>query len=129
MKITIGALVLGTLAGAISGYYLGEYMKPPQTVKTITKVETHTRTVTVKSPDGTTKTETTTDTNTDSKTQVKIKANKTVNVSGLVANDFSNSIPKILYGVIVTKQLIGPTTIGGFALTNGVVGVSLGWGF
>lgn len=52
------------------------------------------------------------------------------NISALAGYDLSH--PRSLtplYGVSVTKQVLGPITVGAFGLTNGVLGVSLGVNF
>jgi len=52
----------------------------------------------------------------------------TLNVSALVGTDPMNSF-KPLYGFSVSKQFIGPVTIGLWGLTNSTVGISLGLNF
>jgi len=60
--------------------------------------------------------------------QISIQpAAKTWNVSALAGYDFSK--PKDLvpiYGVSVSKQVLGPWSIGAFGLTNGIIGLSIG---
>lgn len=93
-------------------------------------IVTVTRTVTL--PDGT-KDETTTVTDRSTtkhqESTTLVTAIPTLNVSGLVANDFSTGVLKPVYGISVSKQIIGPFTVGGFALTNGTIGVSVGLNF
>lgn len=98
-----------------------------------------TNSVTLTKPDGTT--EITTTTTIDSTTQKKEldnsksvtntettkKNSSAVNFSVLAGVDIKEFKP--FYGVILTKELIGPITIGVFGLTNGVVGVSAGLNF
>jgi hypothetical protein len=50
-----------------------------------------------------------------------------VNVSALVGYDTAKR--DYLYGISVTKEVMGPITVGAFGLNNGVVGVSLGYNF
>ena len=52
----------------------------------------------------------------------------TVNISALGAMDFGGTF-KPAYGVSVSKEFIGPITVGAFGLTNGVIGLSLGLNF
>ena len=104
-----------------------------------TATKTHTVTVTLKKPDGTTSTTQTTDTtsrsniieNQDETTKTVTQAQKksTMNVSILAANDFTKPTIIPRYGVSVTKELIGPLTFGVFGVNNGVVGISLGLNF
>jgi len=60
--------------------------------------------------------------------QVEVQlAVKTWNVSALAGYDFSK--PKDLvpiYGVSVSKQVLGPFTVGAYGLTNGIIGLSIG---
>lgn len=51
----------------------------------------------------------------------------TLNVSALAGVDFLTYRP--VYGASITKQLIGPVTMGAFGLTNGVAGISIGLNF
>jgi hypothetical protein len=104
--------------------------------------ETHTNTTvtTVKKPDGTITTVKKIDqivsdkTKTDS-TDSKISQNAStpqrasiMNVSVLGSPGFESGI-KMNYGVSVTKEVFGPLTVGGFGMTNGVIGVSIGLDF
>lgn len=113
------------------------------TVKQDQDKNTHTETIitTVKTPDGTVKTVKTidqiadvkTDTNVSqlSQTKTDIIAPKIniLNVSALIGNDFSKGIGFPAYGVSVTKQVLGPVTVGAYGLTTGVIGVSIGLNF
>ncbi len=97
---------------------------------------THTVTVITTKSDGTSVT--TIDKKTQSKSQEKdeisshldqiITSSKQskINISFLGANDFSKSIPVPIYGLSVSKEFIGPITVGAFGLTNGVIGLSIG---
>lgn len=129
-------LAVLTLVLAFAG---GRYsVQPPDTTSTTdTKIDkdTHTKktVVIIKDPDGkeTTTTvverdtKTKTDTNTSNTvTQVK---RSTLNVSALAGVDIKEKTA--IYGVSVTKEVLGPVTVGAYGLTNGVVGVSLGINF
>lgn len=62
-------------------------------------------------------------------TTVQNKVSK-INVSALVGTDLSKGLGLTpLYGVSVSKDFIGPVSIGAFGLTNGVIGVSVGIDF
>jgi len=106
--------------------------------------DTHTEKVitTVKTPDGTVKTvekidevaDVKIDTNSIQVTQQKKdvippKVN-TLNISALIGNDFSKGLGIYpVYGVSVTKQILGPVTIGAYGITNGTIGLSIGLNF
>lgn len=88
-------------------------------------------------PDGTVKVKKTIDSST--KTDVEKSSTKQtekivaptgskVNVSGIIANDGFRSLTPI-YGVSVSKEIIGPITAGVFGLTNGIIGASVGINF
>lgn len=125
----------------IVAFALGRYSKTVDTTsQTTTQVEKaqdkeeHTVTQTVKKVDGTVVTTITDDTSTKTNqitNQTKdstAKANSTLNISALVANDFKNPF-QLVYGVSITKQLLGPITVGAFGLTNQTIGVSIGVNF
>lgn len=108
--------------------------KTTDTTKTVDKTE-HKKIVIYKKPNGETVTTITDDTNTKTektKQVIDIKTTESrhniLNVSALVANDFRDTF-KPVYGVSVSKEILGPVTVGAFGLTNGVVGVSLGLNF
>lgn len=77
-----------------------------------------------------------TNTKSEDKKDTDIKLDKTVtpqktstlNVSALAGTGLFSSLNPV-YGASITKELIGPITVGGFGLTNGVVGVSIGLNF
>lgn len=101
--------------------------------------QTHQTTVSVKTPDGTTKTTTTIDTTTKDKMDTAIATTtkvdqtiippkiETLNVSFMAGVDFSRQAT--VYGASVNKQLLGPITIGLFGLTNSTVGLTVGMSF
>lgn len=60
------------------------------------------------------------------KTDIIPPKTNTVNLSALVG--FQGFFTPV-YGASISKQLFGPVTIGGFGLTNGTFGVSLGLNF
>lgn len=54
----------------------------------------------------------------------------TLNISALGGFDLSKGgLPTPTYGLSVSKEVLGPVTVGGFGLLNGVVGVSIGLNF
>jgi len=53
----------------------------------------------------------------------------TLNISVLGANDFKQGILAPTYGLSVTKEVLGPITVGAFGLMNGTVGLSIGLNF
>lgn len=53
----------------------------------------------------------------------------TLNISLLGANDFKQGSLAPTYGLSVTKEVLGPITVGAFGLMNGTVGISVGLDF
>ena len=103
---------------------------------------TVTKTVTIKQPDGATETTVTQDTSTNDDTQditsTETQVSKTsetnnktsqLNISALAAVKGNNLIAAPIYGASLSKQLLGPVTIGVFGLTDSTIGVSLGINF
>jgi len=130
----IACIVSAALAVGLTKYYFPTIQtKTVEVEKEVVKTDVVTVTHTVQLPGGGTDTTiTTTDhtqkVETDTKTQVVLKS-PTINVSGLVANDFSHGGILPLYGVSVSKEFIGPVTLGLFGLTNGILGLSVGINF
>lgn len=129
-------LVVLTLVLAFAG---GRYsvQQPNTSATTDTKIDkdTHTKktVVIIKEPDGkeTTTTvverdtKTKTDTNTsNTTTQVKRNTLSVAALAGIEVND-----KQMVYGASVSKEVLGPVTVGAWGLTNGTVGVSLGINF
>lgn len=132
-------IVLVSLALAFAG---GRYSIPKATVDAQKQVEvdkqkdvkTHTDTTVTKAPDGTTTTHTVTDKDSTTKTDtvssehtVVSQKHTNLNVSALVATKVDDLTP--MYGASVSKEFVGPVTIGAFALTNGTIGLSVGIDF
>lgn len=146
------------MALAFICFILGRYSaQAPEVKTTVDSIEnikkdlnqntqTHQVSVSEKTPDGTTKITTTTDTSTVKKVDtIKAETTKTVtdvippkvntvNVSFLVGLDISRQTP--VYGVSLTKQVLGPITIGAFGLNsspiglpNSTIGLSIGVNF
>ncbi len=120
LNIVIFLSILGVLV----------YFGGPPPPKTTTEEANHTTTtiVTVKKPDGTTTTTEKIDSKTKTNTVI-VPPRPKLNVSVLVANDFSKNSLQPLYGVSISKEVLGPVTAGAFALTNGTIGVSIGINF
>lgn len=139
LQISIQRLILIILIVFIVSAALTEYYFPRVNTKTVTvdheviKNNIVTVVKTVKLPNGETDTTSTTTDNsikavTDS-TDKTVVAQPKLNVSALVANDFSRGLLVPTYGVSVSKQVLGPFTVGGFGLTNGTIGLSIGVNF
>jgi hypothetical protein len=64
-------------------------------------------------------------------TQIAAVKGKTsnINISLLGANDLSKGALIPTYGLSVTREVLGPVTVGAFGLMNGTVGVSVGLDF
>lgn len=104
---------------------------------TITK--SHTITVILKRPDGSSTTTETTDTtakaniteNQDDKSKIVVQTQKKsqFNVSVLLVPTITNNALAPKYGLSITHELIGPVTVGLFGIDNGTIGLSLGLNF
>ena len=141
-------LALGVIA-LLAAFACGRYSVQAPTIKTTevsktdTKVDenkdTHETIVTTKTPKGDIKTVETIDstvhedTTQDNVTQIQqtITPPKTgtLNISGLIGNDFSKGLSGEVYGASVTKEVLGPVSLGAWGLTNGTVGLSIGLSF
>lgn len=129
----IFCLLTAATSVAVTRYYFPTTQTKTVTVeKEVVKTDVQTITHTVTLPNGSVDTTTTTTDHSQTtlnKDQVAVVKAKNLNVSALVANDFSTSIIRPVYGVSVSKEVLGPVTVGVFGLTSGVVGVSLGLNF
>lgn len=129
-KLTvILAVVCAAIGWAGARFYYGQ-----SETKTVTKETEHTvtHTIIVERPDGSKTTDTIIDSKETKKTDSVVKvqtSKKGLNVSVLASNDFSSRLLKPVYGASVSKELIGPITVGVFGFTNGVLGVSVGLNF
>jgi hypothetical protein len=134
---------LGGILIIVIAFYYGKYSAP-------TKVETKTITVEVEktkvvekkviiekvNPDGSKTTVTTVDTNTETQTDttsnsstVKETKKPSLNVYAMGGLDVTNPANGFIVGAHVSKQLLGPISIGLFGFTNKTAGVSLGMTF
>ncbi len=117
-------------------------IKTVETVKTVTVKDTDknqdTTVTEVKKPDGTvtTVTHTTTETKTDTKTQTAekeqtdttkttTKSTSTLTLSALAGVNVTNPAQGMIYGGLISKQVLGPVSIGLFGLSNGTAGASV----
>lgn len=149
--MTLKTKILVSLVALVVAFASGRYSVQKPTIKTeIQQTEavkqtedknTHTKTTKteVKKPDGTDITTTVTDQVQDddmtthstatTKIQQTVTPPKTgtLNISALAGFDIRKMTPA--YGASVTKQILGPVSVGAFGLTNGVVGVSIGLSF
>lgn len=98
-------------------------------------VQVHRTVIRVKNPGGSSTTTETTDSITrshidesSSHIETTVPKSKT-NVSGLVYVNVPKRELVPAYGISVSRELIGPITVGAFGLTNGTIGVSLGVNF
>lgn len=135
--------------GLLGVFYLGRYtaQKPKVESETSKSVDSNTKKtsnkhkVTVITKDCKTGQEVTTITEDENSITDKNKSSTTtssevitpikpsfLNVSALVGTSV-HTIGIPTYGISVTKQLLGPVTIGAYGMTDGVIGLSLGWNF
>lgn len=134
-EICIG-IGLAALTGTI-GYVAGAHSQPASVQAETHQEEqrdTHVETTKVVTKDPKTGTVTTTvvkdaTTKTETKSDVSIKETKknVINISALGGYDIYSRRP--IYGVSVSKEVLGPVTAGGFILNNGTIGVSVGLDF
>lgn len=153
--ITLSSNTKYTIAGVaiLAAFAGGRYSVRQPEVKTTEQLQintledkakdTHiiTTVVTVKEPDGSEKTTKNTETTITAKGTVNSSTTAqiqqtvtpaktgTLNVSALVGNDFGVGVLKPVYGVSVSKEILGPITVGAFGLTSGMVGLSIGLNF
>jgi len=134
-------IIGGVLLALVAAFAAGRYLTPTKVETKIVTVEvekkheeTKTKTTTVKKPDGTTTTTTESDTKVDTNTTTNSKSDTivehkvgTLNISALAGADVT--IPRLVYGLSVTKSIIGPVTIGLWGLSNKTVGGSIGFQF
>lgn len=144
-QILIGIVVV--LVSLAAGYGFGKKAQSDTSVKSGIKTDivqdknthTQTKTVTVKQPDGKVETTTTTDTvtltketeNKDVQSSTTVTASKSkINVSAMVQYDiFHPSFSGPAYGLSVSKEVLGPITVGAYGLTNGTIGITVGVDF
>jgi hypothetical protein len=140
----IGAVVLLAIAFASGRYSVqSPTVKLKESLVAVTQTNTektdHKKVVIDKKPDGEVTTTITDDTATDTQktSDVTTKVSETItpskvgtlNISALGALDFSSRLPVPTYGLSITKEVLGPVTVGAFGLMNGVAGVSVGISF
>lgn len=127
------ALVFMVLAFGV-GLYCGQFLvDSPTQVSEVTNTgkKTHRVITTTKDKDGKKVTQVVEDSitnTTKTKQETKSIKGKTTNISVLGGVTLS-ARPELVYGVSISKQAIGPTTIGLFGLTNGILGASIGLNF
>lgn len=134
-KIVEFVVVIGVSVGVM--YYIRTSSTKLGTDTKIVTVEVvkkkKTKTVVTKKPDGTTRTETTVTDVTDTKQKVKdtvvaAPVSKKTSINALAGLDTTHNFTPV-YGLSVTREVLGPVTVGAFGLTNGIVGVSFGVSF
>jgi hypothetical protein len=146
--IIIGGVVIAVVAFGFGRYSVNqptitqsEQIKEKEVQHVDTKQDVKKVTTIVKKPDGEETTTITEDSNTDTKdntntltnenlqTKTEAAAHDTLNLSALAGINYQQPQQGLIYGVSVTKELIGPITIGAFGFTNGLVGGSIGISF
>lgn len=141
--VIAGSLLLAFAGGRYSATITSKFT---ETVKTDTKIkddkaiDTKTTTVTVKQPNGAETTTTTSETKTvdkltenqDQTTNIQkttTSGGSKINISIIGAEDFTRGLAGPTYGLSVSKEILGPITIGAFGLRSGVIGLSIGVNF
>lgn len=135
LKWVVGLfIVMVIVVSAVTKHYFPTIeTKIVEVTKEVVKTDVQTVVKTIRTPDGREETVTTV----VDHSQKEINTNKeaivvkgsTINISALVAKDFSGSTDKPLYGASISKEFIGPVTIGAFGLSNGIIGLSVGINF
>lgn len=138
--------IISYILVVILAFALGRYTATTQTVKVETHADTrvtddkdiHKVEVITKEPTGIMTDTITTDTidlkqiaktvdTTQTTTQTKASR---LNISALAGTDLSKGLNITpVYGAAITKDVLGPVSIGAFGLTNGTMGVSIGISF
>jgi len=151
-KIITGIVIVAT-AFAFGRYSAPERVRTEvKTVEVEKKTETkesntnrhkETTTVTITKPDGSTETTTKTTEDTNLKTDSKLVDDTTkssdttkevtrggnkLSIAALSGINYSKP-DQLIYGASVSKELIGPITLGAFGLTDKTVGISIGLNF
>lgn len=147
MEISTKTKVIIVSAGLLTAFAVGRYTAPSPNLKEkesistdITKnenISTKKETTITETPDG--KKITKIDEETTTKTKEKedqlekldlsITTKKSiVSVNALVGYDFTRG-PVPTYGLAISKEFLGPITLGAWGLTNGTIGVSVGVNF
>jgi len=137
--------VLFTFLASVAAFAGGRYsMRQPAVTATVKEkeqkqvakeVHTQTTTTVTKLPTGEVKTTTTTDTvantqitkKTDTESKISVNLQKNLNISALAGINIPDKTP--IYGVSVSKEIVGPFTAGVFGLNNGTAGISIGLNF
>lgn len=115
------ALVIFLVGGA-----LGYYMMPKKEIVRVVEKQVDRVVTVIKKPDGTVEKITVDKSKIISEDRTKVNVGRSkVNLSLLGGTDFSRPV----YGLHVSKELIGPISVGLFGLTNKTVGLSLGINF
>jgi cytoskeletal protein RodZ len=146
--MTIKTKIIASLVVVLVAFASGRYSVSNPTVKTHettqtdseTKIDKNTHKVTTITEDKTGKKVTTITEDTDTKadkTKDSVKTidqtvtpqkTGTVNISALAGFGLDSGIQPV-YGLSVSKELIGPITVGAFGLTNRTLGISVGLNF
>lgn len=121
-----------------------EVEKKTETESTDKRLHKKIKKTIVKKPDGTTESSTTITYDSDDKKDTKqsdqlaksvdekkevTKQGSPVTISALAGVNVTSPSSGIVYGASVTKPILGPVTVGGFGLSNGTAGGSVGLTF
>lgn len=142
VKVIIGLIVVFT-AFAAGRYSAPEKIKTvtveveKKTKETDTTKEVHRTITTIERPDGTKETTITEDTATEKKSNTtddksltstkEITKGSSTTILALLGVDFNS--PGVLYGVSVSRPVIGPISIGVWTFTNKTAGLGIGLAF
>lgn len=130
----ISILILVVTAFAYGRYSVNTNTETKTNTETTKNTNTHKETTISKDKNGNEITKIVEDTVSkkikDSEVNVEqqIQKRNALNISALVGTGLFNGLAPV-YGASISKEFIGPVTLGLFGLTNGIVGVSLGLNF
>lgn len=126
-------IALAIVVAFCAGRYTTQKPEIKTEVKESKNVKKDTRTITTRTklPDGTvttvTKRDTTSQTESVKESKSETKSSAKTTVTGLFGYDFKNKTE--VYGGSVSRQFLGPLSLGAFGLTNGIAGLSIGLEF
>lgn len=148
--MTLRAKILAGIGYTVLIFAVGRYTVTPAKVSESLKeteqvkqaedkhIETKKTITETKKPDGSSTTVTVIDQKVEDEKETKsalslqeqqsVSPRKTFNLSILGADNIHDTF-KPVYGLSLTKQVLGPVTVGAFGFQNGSVGISLGLNF
>lgn len=137
-KNVIIVLVLMTTAFSVGRFLTPAKIEIQKETVEVVKKEVQEKKVIVEiiKPDGTKTTTTTVDTNTQvtkdkttDESKVVTAQTSKLNVNAMAGLDITNPAKGFVFGAHISKQILGPISLGAFGMTNKVVGMTVGLSF